>query len=119
MDKTVVIIGSGQAGVTAAFKLRALGHKGAITLVGAEADFPYHRPPLSKTCISGAGDVQPQLLKQEDGYEREQITFLPGRRAMAINRSQQHVTVDDGQTLSYETLILATGAVARNLEGIQ
>mgnify|MGYP001118786019 CR=1 FL=1 len=44
----IVIVGAGQAGASMAARLRALGHAGALTLVGAERDPPYQRPPLSK-----------------------------------------------------------------------
>ena len=49
----VVVIGAGQAGAALAAKLRAAGHNGQITLIGAESAPPYQRPPLSKGYLMG------------------------------------------------------------------
>ena len=50
MDR-VVIVGGGLAGARTAQSLRARGFAGAITLMGAEPDLPYDRPPLSKVVL--------------------------------------------------------------------
>jgi 3-phenylpropionate/trans-cinnamate dioxygenase ferredoxin reductase subunit len=49
----IVVVGAGQAASALAFKLRALGHDGAITLIGDEPVLPYQRPPLSKAYLLG------------------------------------------------------------------
>ena len=49
----IVVIGAGQAGAALAARLRSLGHDGALTLVGAEPEPPYQRPPLSKAYLLG------------------------------------------------------------------
>ena len=49
----IVIIGAGQAGSTWAIKLRTLGYRGDVTLIGEEPVPPYQRPPLSKKYLLG------------------------------------------------------------------
>ena len=45
----IVIIGAGHAGTQAAASLREAGYDGALTLISADGDMPYHKPPLSKS----------------------------------------------------------------------
>ena len=51
----VVVVGAGQAGSHFSVSLRAEGFTGAITLIDAEAELPYHKPPLSKTFLKSGG----------------------------------------------------------------
>ncbi|HLR13331.1 MAG TPA: NAD(P)/FAD-dependent oxidoreductase, partial [Burkholderiaceae bacterium] len=113
--ESIVIAGAGHAGVVAAFRLRALGFQGSVTVVGDEPELPYHRPPLSKTALSQADGVQPQPLRQAALYEREHIQLLSGCRVQAIHRSAQVVELSDGRELDYGALILATGSRPRTL----
>ena len=56
-DSRCVVIGASHAGVTLALQLRKEGWKDAISLVGAESELPYHRPPLSKEHLAGEKSV--------------------------------------------------------------
>jgi 3-phenylpropionate/trans-cinnamate dioxygenase ferredoxin reductase subunit len=111
----VVIVGAGHAGGTAAALLRQYGWEGTITLVGEEPIPPYQRPPLSKAWLKGETDADSLMLKPESFYAGAGIDLILGVRALSIARSARTVSLDDGRTLSYETLILATGARARTL----
>ena len=53
MAREFVIVGAGLAGATAAITLREAGAVGAVTLIGAEPEAPYERPPLSKAYLRG------------------------------------------------------------------
>lgn len=119
MNDSVVIVGSGQAGVSVAFKLRALGYAGSITLVGEEPYLPYHRPPLSKKCLTNTGDADRIHIKGRDLYESERITLLLGCRVDAIDRREKAVVLESGDLLHYGRLVLATGARARRLPAAQ
>lgn len=119
MNGSVVIVGSGQAGVSVAFKLRALGYSGNIALVGAEPGLPYHRPPLSKKYLNNDADVDRLHIKNGALYESERIELLPDCRVVAINRGEKNVLLADGRLLAYDHLILATGARARRLPSEQ
>ncbi|HEY8615055.1 NAD(P)/FAD-dependent oxidoreductase [Phenylobacterium sp.] len=108
----VVILGAGHAGGTAAALLRQYGHEGPITLVGDEPIAPYQRPPLSKAWLKGEADAGALALKPLEFYAEAGIDFRPGVRANRITRGPKTVALSDGATLTYDQLILATGARA-------
>ncbi|HEY2358427.1 MAG TPA: FAD-dependent oxidoreductase, partial [Phenylobacterium sp.] len=108
----VVILGAGHAGGTAAALLRQYGHEGPITLVGEEPIPPYQRPPLSKAWLKGEADADSLALKPLEFYAEHNIDFRPSTRAVKLERSARKVMLSDGSELSYDVLILATGARA-------
>lgn len=112
---SIVIIGAGQAGLTAAVALRERGHEGEIHLVGEEAAAPYSRPPLSKGYLAGAETVSDLLLHSIEGIERAKITLHLGNAVIRVNRPLRAVELIEGTVLTYETLIFATGSAAREL----
>src|SRR5581483_1247676 len=108
----VVILGAGHAGGTAAALLRQYGHEGPITLVGEEPLPPYQRPPLSKAWLKGEANAEDLELKTPEFYPEQDIDFRPNTRALSLNRSAKTVALSDGSQISYDVLILATGARA-------
>ncbi len=108
MSARMVIVGAGECGTRAAFALRENGWEGRVTLIGAEPDAPYERPPLSKTWT-----LKPicddALLRSSD------ITFLAGTEVADLDPAAHELTLGDGSTLGYHRLLLATGARARPL----
>jgi len=111
----VVIIGAGHAGGTAAALLRQYGYAAPITLVGEEPLAPYQRPPLSKAWLKGEADADSLALKPMEFYAEAGIALILGVTATAIERAAHTVSLSDGRTLTYDTLIIATGAKARAL----
>jgi 3-phenylpropionate/trans-cinnamate dioxygenase ferredoxin reductase component len=107
--KNIVIVGSGHAGVELAAALRHRGFDGSITIVGDEPDLPYQRPPLSKEFLKGPDDVG-LPLKGEAFFPANSITLRLGERAKRIDRDHREIVLHDGSRLSYDHLILATGA---------
>lgn len=114
MDAGVVIVGAGQAGGRVALLLAQRGYPGPVTLVGAETLPPYERPPLSKEMLADPRHPLPVLVPVEE-YERLGIALRLGRRVTAIDRARRRVTLDDGQSLPYGRLVLATGGRPRQL----
>lgn len=112
----VVIIGAGQAGFSAASKLRELGHDGPITLVGDEAEAPYQRPPLSKAYLLGDLGRERLFLRPPGFYAERGLTLRLGMGVAEIRREAQQVVLIDGTVLPYARLLLATGARARRIE---
>lgn len=108
----VVILGAGHAGGTVAALLRQYGFEGPITLVGEEPIPPYQRPPLSKAWLKGEADADSLALKPLEFYAEHQIDFRPGVRGERLERSAKTVRLSDGSALTYDKLILATGARA-------
>jgi 3-phenylpropionate/trans-cinnamate dioxygenase ferredoxin reductase subunit len=108
----VAILGAGHAGGTAAALLRQYGHAGPITLIGEEPIPPYQRPPLSKAWLKGEADADSLALKPLEFYAEHAIDFRPGKRVERLERSAKLVHLDDGSTISYDLLVVATGARA-------
>jgi NADPH-dependent 2,4-dienoyl-CoA reductase/sulfur reductase-like enzyme len=115
--KQVVVVGAGVAGIRAAEALREEGYDGALTIVGAERQAPYHRPPLSKKLLTGevhrAGvDLAPQFDLD--------ARVLRGASAIKLDLSSRSVHLRDGnQDLSaqFDGLVIASGAVPRKWPG--
>jgi 3-phenylpropionate/trans-cinnamate dioxygenase ferredoxin reductase subunit len=107
---SVVILGGGAAGDSAAATLRREGYTGPITIVDADPDAPYDRPNCSKDFLAGNAPADWLPLRPSD-YEREQeIDRRTGRRAVALEPGARRVRLDDGTALEYGALLLATGA---------
>lgn len=118
MKKNVVIVGAGHGGVTLASALRAADFDGNITLLSDEAEYPYHRPPLSKAYLSSDGSAdseQKLLLEPEAFYAEQRIELRRNTRVRAIDVAGSAVLLDGGERLEYGHLVLATGARARIL----
>ena len=77
----IVVVGAGQAGAALVARLRALGHAGPLTLVGAEPMPPYQRPPLSKAYLKGELARERLLLRPPSFYAAEGIELLTGTPA--------------------------------------
>nr|WP_298094014.1 FAD-dependent oxidoreductase [uncultured Shinella sp.] len=108
----IVIIGAGEAGTRAAFALRETGFSGPVTLVGTEPHLPYERPPLSKPLD---GVVRMKTICSVETLSAAGIDYLPGMSATQIDAARRHLLLGDGRTLSYDRLLIATGARPRRL----
>jgi NADPH-dependent 2,4-dienoyl-CoA reductase/sulfur reductase-like enzyme/nitrite reductase/ring-hydroxylating ferredoxin subunit len=106
----IVIIGAGAAGAAAAERLRALGCTGSITLIGDEAPGPVDRPNLSKDYLAGTAPEEWIPLRSRKFYEKIGVKLRIGDVATAIDPAGKTVTLASGEILSYEALLLATGA---------
>ncbi|MGO4834146.1 NAD(P)/FAD-dependent oxidoreductase, partial [Rhizobiaceae sp. 2RAB30] len=115
---SVLIVGAGHAGSQLAVSLRQEGFDGPITLIGAEAETPYHRPPLSKAFLK-ADESKLQPLRAESFYAANTIDFRPVTIARAIDPARGRCETD-GSTIGFDTLVLATGATPRlpDIDGI-
>lgn len=112
MTNGVVIVGAGHAGSQVAASLRQEGYGGPITLIGAEAEAPYHRPPLSKAFLK-TQDATPQPLRGDDFFAANDVTFLDGAVVQRIDVAAKSVTLDDASHRAYDMLVIATGARPR------
>jgi 3-phenylpropionate/trans-cinnamate dioxygenase ferredoxin reductase subunit len=107
--RSVVIIGGGAAGTAAAQRLRKEGYTGTLTVVDPEADAPYDRPNLSKDYLAGNAPEEWLPLRPADFYDAHDID----RRVVAATRvdtAERVVELSDGSRLSYDALLVATGA---------
>ena len=125
MAKAHVIVGASLAGATAAITLRAEGADGAVILIGAEAEPPYERPPLSKSYLRGEVPFDKALVRPAAFYAAHGIETMFGARAVRIDSSARVVELEQHRPVPFDTLLIATGGRNRrvsipgsNLEGI-
>ncbi|MBO1901317.1 FAD-dependent oxidoreductase [Leucobacter weissii] len=112
----VVIIGASLAGTRAAEGLRAAGHVGPITLIGAEAELPYDRPPLSKDLLASDWSdetVAGFRLTTAAELEAAEVTLRLGVAAERLDLDRRVVELADGASAPFDVLVIATGAAAR------
>ena len=112
--KQIVIIGGGQAGHSAAARLRSSGFDGRVVLVCGENELPYQRPPLSKKYLLGEFERERLLLRPRLFYEENEIELVLGNHCTGIDHDARVVELDSGR-LEYDDLVLATGSVPRNI----
>jgi NADPH-dependent 2,4-dienoyl-CoA reductase/sulfur reductase-like enzyme/nitrite reductase/ring-hydroxylating ferredoxin subunit len=108
--ESIVIVGAGAAGNAAAEELRAQGYEGSITMIGMEDDVPYDRPNLSKDYLAGNAPEEWIPLRTPEFYAELNITLRLGAVAERIDAAARRVVLRDGETISYDRLLLATGA---------
>jgi 3-phenylpropionate/trans-cinnamate dioxygenase ferredoxin reductase component len=114
--RSIVIVGASLAGASAADALRRQGYDGELLLVGAERESPYERPPLSKAVLAGKEDEDRVFLRPADWYEEQQIALRLGVRAVGLDADGRALLLDDNARLSYDRLLIATGAIPRTLD---
>ena len=110
-----VIVGASHAAGQLATSLRQGGWDGRISIVGAEAIPPYHRPPLSKAYLSGEKHSDELLIRPATFYEKSSIDLVLGSRVSALDRNNKVITLHDGGSIPYTKLALTTGARVRKL----
>jgi len=115
MTQHCIIVGASHAAAQTCISLRQGGWEGDITVIGDEAHLPYHRPPLSKDFLSGDKALDEILIRPAAAYETAGVTMKLGTRVEAIDRKAKTVTTDKGEILSYDKLVLTTGARIRRL----
>ncbi len=115
MVEKIVVIGGGQAAASFCAKLRALGSNAQVTILSDEKYYPYQRPPLSKKYLLGEMELERLLLRPQLWYEENAIEVRTGVRVESIDRSHKKVSLSDGETVTYDTLFLATGSRPRKL----
>ena len=111
----IIIVGAGLAGAKAAQSLRREGHAGPLTLIGAEAEAPYNRPPLSKEYLND-GEQRSTINVLSDGwYADHDVDLRLATRVGDIDPGRHRVILTSGEELGFEKLLLATGSRVRPL----
>jgi 3-phenylpropionate/trans-cinnamate dioxygenase ferredoxin reductase subunit len=112
---TFVIAGASLAGAKAAETLRDEGFDGEIVLLGSEQERPYERPPLSKGYLLGNDQRDSVYVHPAEWYDEHHVDLRQGVTVSAIDRNARAVATSSGAQLSYDKLLLATGASPRRL----
>jgi 3-phenylpropionate/trans-cinnamate dioxygenase ferredoxin reductase subunit len=111
---SIVIVGAGLAGGTAATELREHGYDGRVVLIGAEEHPPYERPPLSKGYLLGNDPLDDAFVHPRQWYADHEVELRLGVRATGVDVSEQVVRTTEGDE-PFDGLLLATGAEPRRL----
>ena len=105
--RRVLIVGASIAGLSAARALRRAGDDGDLTLLGAESEPPYKRPPLSKDVLTGAACPGTVQLRRGDDLD---LDLRLGQRAAGLDLAAREVTLAGGARVGFDGLVIATGA---------
>jgi NADPH-dependent 2,4-dienoyl-CoA reductase/sulfur reductase-like enzyme len=135
VSETILVVGSGLAGVTAAGALREGGFAGRLILLGEEPEIPYDRPPLSKAVLvhdefeSLVSEHLPQdialrspqqiALRPVDWFAQHRIELLLGRTAVRLDPAAHAVELDGDETITYDRMLLTPGARVRRLAAME
>ena len=98
-----VIVGASLAGAKAAETLRDEGFGGGITLIGAEPERPYERPPLSKGYLLGREERSSIYVHDEGWYAGHDVDLRLGVAVTRIDRAARQVELADGSQAGYES----------------
>jgi 3-phenylpropionate/trans-cinnamate dioxygenase ferredoxin reductase subunit len=109
MSPTFVIVGASLAGASAAAALRQDGFDGEVILIGAERQFPYERPALSKQYLRGEIPFEKTLVRPAAFYQENRIETVLGIRVTRVDPTNRMVALSTGQQIRYDKLLLATG----------
>jgi apoptosis-inducing factor 3 len=110
-----VILGGGAAGFMAAQTLREEGFEGRVILITRENRPPYDRPNLSKDYLQGHAEPEWTPLRSDDFFAEHDIEVWGEKVAEKVDASAKLITFDDGATLEYDALLIATGGEPRKL----
>ena len=115
----IVVVGGSLAGLRAAEQLRAVGHTGPVTVLGAEPHLPYNRPPLSKEVLAAPAEVEPSALLERLVFRRRASTadveFRLGDAVVAADLAAGTLVTGSGLGVAYDGLVVATGLRPRRL----
>ena len=115
MAQRYVIVGASLAGATAAITLREEGVDGTVTLIGAENELPYERPPLSKAYLRGDVPFDKALVRPAAFYAEHGIETMFGARATRVDPSTRIVELEDHRQVPFDALLIATGGRNRRV----
>ncbi|MBK7352403.1 MAG: FAD-dependent oxidoreductase [Nitrosomonas sp.] len=109
-QQPVVLIGSGLAGYGVARELRKLNSEVPITMLSADHGGFYSKPMLSNAI---ATSKTPESILNSSATQMANqlhIAIRPNTRVSAIDSVQKVVMLENGESVSYDHLVLAIGA---------
>ncbi len=115
--ESVTVVGAGLAGLRTVERLRQRGYRGRIVLLGAEPHPPYDRPPLSKQVLRGERDDP--WLRAPGEYDGLDVEIRLGEQALGLDSEQRVLRTSRDARLPFDVLVIATGAGARRVPGIE
>src|SRR6187399_1691101 len=104
-----LILGAGPAGVIAAETIRKHAPADEILIVGDEPEAPYSRMAIPYLLMGDIAEPGTHLRHAADHYQRLRIGLQRGR-AVALDTAARSVKLDDGSSVTYDRLLIATGS---------
>lgn len=114
MVQHIAVVGASLAGLRLLEALRREGYAGRVTMIGAESELPYDRPPLSKQFLVD-GWPEEKLALSKTGVAPLGAEWRLGQRATALDANALAIDLADGSRVEADAIVLATGAEARHL----
>jgi len=111
----IVVVGGGLAAARLATEYRAAGGEAVVTILAAEPDPPYNRPPLTKGFLRGEMDRDGPLVRPPAEYEDDVVELRLETTVERLDAEAHEVELEGGERLPYGTLVVATGARPRSL----
>ncbi|MBB5698566.1 NAD(P)/FAD-dependent oxidoreductase [Sphingomonas yantingensis] len=111
----VVIVGAGHGGAQCAIALRQQGFAGSIAMIGREPELPYERPPLSKEYFAREKSFERLYIRPAAFWADKAVEMLLGVAVTAVAPAAKRLTLSDGRSVGYGTLVWATGGEPRRL----
>jgi NAD(P)H-nitrite reductase large subunit len=105
-----VILGAGPAGVIAAETIRKHAPGDTITVVGDENEAPYSRMAIPYLLIGKVGEEGTHLRHTPGHFDSLGVKVLRGVRARSVDAQGRRIALTDGNTLSFDKLLIATGS---------
>ena len=109
--RRVVIVGAGVAGVTAAEELRRTLDDTELTLI-CDEPYPFYNRMAITRLVSESVSIESLYLNPRDWAESRRVDYRRGVTVTAIDRANRAVSLEDGQELPYDRVVIATGASA-------
>jgi 3-phenylpropionate/trans-cinnamate dioxygenase ferredoxin reductase component len=116
MPDPIVIVGGGLASARVVEKYREAGGDAEIVLLSADTAPPYHRPPLSKRFLRGESQAEDAYVQPAEFYAGHGVELRLETRVEGLDVADRSLQVAGGERLSWDRLVLATGALPRRPE---
>jgi phenylglyoxylate dehydrogenase epsilon subunit len=107
-----LIVGSSHAGLSALDAIRLQDKEGSLTLVTQESCLPYS-PTILPYVLSGQTQPEKVFLRSQQSLDALSVVFKPGAKVVTVDGKDRQVTLQSGEKLEYEKLLLATGAAPK------
>jgi phenylglyoxylate dehydrogenase epsilon subunit len=112
LETKYLIVGASHAGLSAVDAIRTHDREGSLTVVTQENCFPYS-PTILPYIVSGKVDPERIFLRDAAEFDGLAVRFIHGKQAISVDGASHVVTLDSDESISYEKLLLATGAAPK------
>ena len=109
-----LIVGNCAAGVNAVEGIRRLDKDGEVTVISNENSLAYCRCLITEY-VMGTRRKEDILYREKEFYEKNRVNLILGKEVVRVDVSKKRVILQDNNSLSYDKLLIATGATPKSL----